>query len=557
MNVSRGNRNITRYLCVAACLDEDFSDRVIAELGDNDLRAVAASPDVDLRPVLLHAVAARRQHQRRDAALAVIWILTLLASPLWALVSALTLAFVSIISRHTLASARVPYLVMGPGWRGALRSLGALSAGLALLAVASLIVTPQLTANLWLDWVDGAFPGGPLVAPLAWLAMYGIVLYYRLQDRAVVVGKAGPRVTRYLSLKKLSAYYPPLAKRLDAIDSYQQGNVTVYSDVPFIGFGEHLQPWSFALPLLPKKSSGLDLNGQQGEVVLFSVLDVIDQVKKRLTRIAQDNDASVNGHDLMPGLLLEERVFVNGKALNGNSRLLPRRDEAPVSNLSASELSLIALSPTGAPRHRLCVHVSFWGGRVTASTFVHFSTLGDTLYVKCDRSVLGPVDYVYRVMDRLSTNVLTVRHVLYHLAEAAYFLFPQAFSSPGRVLRLAFSRAWSDRRRARIHAVARKDLAFDYGARTSIREMVDSTHYTDNFQAWDADKHLKIVEQNLMAAILDFLDDHGVDTTDFRNSQMMFLFNNSVLQAGAHNVMQNMSAGAGSTATQHAMAGRR
>jgi hypothetical protein len=62
----------TRYLCAAVHLDSRIADQVISEILEQEYKAPPSSPDVDLVPVVLHAMAARVRHLVRDAILTVL-----------------------------------------------------------------------------------------------------------------------------------------------------------------------------------------------------------------------------------------------------------------------------------------------------------------------------------------------------------------------------------------------------------------------------------------------------------------------------------------------------
>jgi hypothetical protein len=59
----------TRYLCAAVQLDSRLADEVVRDILDEEFKAPPSSPDVDLVPVILHAIAARKRHLVRDALL--------------------------------------------------------------------------------------------------------------------------------------------------------------------------------------------------------------------------------------------------------------------------------------------------------------------------------------------------------------------------------------------------------------------------------------------------------------------------------------------------------
>jgi hypothetical protein len=81
----------TRYLCIAARIDERFSERMINALLHDDLHAAAPSVGFSLRPVLLHALAGVRQRRVRAWCLLVATALALVLSPLWTIIALLVI----------------------------------------------------------------------------------------------------------------------------------------------------------------------------------------------------------------------------------------------------------------------------------------------------------------------------------------------------------------------------------------------------------------------------------------------------------------------------------
>jgi hypothetical protein len=75
-------------------------------------------------------------------------------------------------------------------------------------------------------------------------------------------------------------------------------------------------------------------------------------------------------------------------------------------------------------------------------------------------------------------------------------------------------------RRRSAQAAIREDLGFDYGAETSVRELGMADRYNNYFQRLDVDKFQKLVELHVLQAVVDFLDDRGVDTSTLRQRQV-------------------------------------
>jgi hypothetical protein len=83
---------------------------------------------------------------------------------------------------------------------------------------------------------------------------------------------------------------------------------------------------------------------------------------------------------------------------------------------------------------------------------------------------------------------------------------------------------------------------YNYGVDQSIREWAASSQYRMHFQKLDKEMHIKTIEQNLLDAIIDFLDEHDVDITSLRERQTAIL-NNGVIVTGGSIQADNMAVG--------------
>lgn len=520
----------TRYLCVAARTDEGFAERTSKALLHDDLHATAPSVGFSLRPVLLHALAGIRQRRVRDWCLLAATALALVISPLWTVLALLVvLPVAGGLAKRAAESRRLRDIVF------ALITL----AGLVLVTVSmvsALGTAPEPTRSRPRPEppVDDWLVGLPWVALLVGLLMYGLVVWTEWRIRRTLLSELTRSAFRPEEAPELPASQAWLSDRLEAIDVAEGGNVTVYDGfTPFIGHGPLVSTWSFALPSLREDSDA---------VVPLDVAELVTHVRARLAGIGVEPDE-------LPGLVLTERAFVSGNALVLHPALLPERDQAPLQHLADDELARLAARPHGSARHYLCAQVPSWGGEVVASTFLHFSTDGRLLYLQCDRTVLGPLWQQYHDVDRIST-VLTAGAVGRLLARAASGLAGAVPRAPFRVLRDAtFHWRWQ-RHRTIERAIAEQDLGYSYGARFSVREEASDANYHNYFQKTDAAKHLKLIERHVLAALLDFLDERGVDTTEFRNRQMTIL-NQGIIQTGGTSNVGNQAVGSEATATAH------
>jgi hypothetical protein len=520
----------TRYLCVAARTDERFAEQGLKALFRHDLHAVAPSVGLSLRPVLLHALAERRERRVRDWGLVAATVLALILSPLWTIIALLVI------------------LPIGGGLaRRASESRRLRDAVIALVVlVVMLLLSAILVSTFGAVEPDrrdegssggGWFIGLPWVALLTGLAMYALMVWNEWRIRQTLLRD----LTRAAFRPDAAPALPPsqawLSQRLEEMAHAESGNVTIYDGfTPFIGHGPIISTWSFALPTLRRDA---EPSADGDNVVLLDIVELVAYVRDRLRTISLEPDE-------LPGLILTERVFVSGDGLTGHESLLPQRDQAPQQHLPEDDLARLATQPHGSARHYLCAQVPSWGGEIVASTFLHFSTDGRLLYLQCDRTILGPLWQQYHDVDRI-TPMLTAAALGRLLARAASGLPSAVPRAPVRAIRdLNFHWRW-ERRRTIERTIAAQDLGYNYGASFSVREEGSDDNYHNYFQKTDAAKHLKLIERHVLAALLDFLDERDVDTTEFRNRQMTIL-NQGIIQTGGISNVGAQAVGSEATA---------
>jgi hypothetical protein len=95
----------------------------------------------------------------------------------------------------------------------------------------------------------------------------------------------------------------------------------------------------------------------------------------------------------------------------------------------------------------------------------------------------------------------------------------------------------------RQHREIARNPRFDYGATTSLRELAQASSYRRYFQWLDRDRFAKILERELLDAIVTFLDAHDIDTSDLEERQAAVL-NNGVIVTGGTVSTQSLAVGA-------------
>jgi hypothetical protein len=445
----------TRALCVAAYQDHRLAEKVAELLMTRDLRAIAPSVGVDLRPVLLHHLAALRHRLLYYSALTVVLAMTVLVS---------------------------------------FQSLSAVLLGL--LSAAVLVVADDQRRRRVIT--ERLAAGGPL-------------------DPSLPVDAV-------------------LRERLDAVDRAQRGNVTMFSGFrPFVGYGESLEQWSFALPVRP--AGGFDGKSQDTAVEPFTALQLVGHVEQRLL-------AAGGSPGPVHGLRVEHRLFVNGVALADDPTLRPQPGAEPPTSLDVTEF---VGDPVAAPRHYLCAHVVSSGGHIVASVFLRFTTDRRLLHVECEQAVMPPV--ARRYAPKESPNGRIGGRELGELVLTAPFRgVVDLLSAPFRLVWLVAFRTRCAVAGTQARRQARDERAYDHGAAASARELAADTAFHDQFQQADATRHLRSVERVALEAVTEFLERHNVDTAELRNRQTTIL-NKGIIQTGGTSNIGVQAVGRGAAAT--------
>jgi hypothetical protein len=73
---------------------------------------------------------------------------------------------------------------------------------------------------------------------------------------------------------------------------------------------------------------------------------------------------------------------------------------------------------------------------------------------------------------------------------------------------------------------------YNYGASETLRENLSSNIYEHYFQLLDKEMYTKIIERTLLDTFATFMDDHNIDTSDFRERQTSISNNGIIVQGG-------------------------
>jgi hypothetical protein len=486
----------TRHLSAAAYLDEVFCETSLEEVYHEDRRVVAPSLGFNLGAVLSHCLQAHKIRLMRD-----VLIVGMLSFSLVFLTAGFTIGLAVFLCLYAVhAGWRVLLAAATYTSREDARAAAVLSQGfrfiLICIAAAIAITLAGVAASIstLLLAYFGA-DGGSIVA----LIVVGALLSF-----FAVLGV--PALTDMLLWHMATKHAPgrpavvlPSNTRISQIEQQQLGNTAVFSGFrPFVGSGVHLNTASFALRLVrvPGGGNGTREAEREYDWLPFHADDLIGHVRNHLEGLT----VSPQPEGCLPNLKVRDRVYVAG---NEVSTLTTDTD--------AENLVQVMRTPADARRHFLACEVSSWDGELITSVYLHLALQGKTLYLQTVTYGLAPCHDAYRIID----DARSVGAVPYFTrAVSAVMNSPRTIVSAPRNL---MNRAWQSFARAKSSPQSQRlTHGFDYGARMSIREFGSPDRLRNAFQKQDIDKYWHIIQRRAHAAVLDFLEAHGVDISELR-----------------------------------------
>ncbi|MFD3457207.1 hypothetical protein ACFWVC_34155 [Streptomyces sp. NPDC058691] len=507
----------TRYMCAGARLDEGFARRVVHELRHERYRACAPSYGVDLDRVGKHAEQTLRDLRRRDLMIGGAFLVSLLLAPVATVVYWLATALLPAGTPRDSAGRERP---RDPAALTVLRT--PVPEILVLLAASRL--TPLVP--WWLDDV----PVATFLLTLVLLVLCPWVLTWEQR------GRAWRAVREQLTREAFrAAADDPLSDR-DAAGLPQSSvggdaNLVVYSGYrPFVGAGDEVTSWSFAMRLAPEGYG--PGTGAEPPPVPFDTAGLV-------RRMADDLDALRAGAaspvDRVPGLEVTEKVFVHGAGLRqntlfGEAVFWPGAaghwppEGRPADQLSSERTAAARGNIDGPLRHCLCAQVRGWGTDLVLSVFIQAVVSPATLHLQANTLVLTPVKEEYRVADSVArpedpqsprdgrglADALVHSRSVLQSAPAAAFSELRAPARRQRALRAQRTAMTDDRR-------------YDFGARLSLRELASSHAFRDFFQRVDVNRVGKQIELQVLDTVAEFLAEHGLDLGDLTRHRDVIL----------------------------------
>ena len=308
-------------------------------------------------------------------------------------------------------------------------------------------------------------------------------------------------------------------------------NTVVYSGFsPFVGSGSDLGGWSFAVDLERGKPDAMSVAPRK-----FKIDELYGRVRTSFENLKIDH------------LRIYERLFVNGRTIREDRTFLPDIHRRPVAQVEDRVVSYYRGRSSKLVRHYLVIEVVDSSGEISVSIFLRLQKLSSKMFVEANTFLLSPLAETYRVIDRM--------HPELRFGDAFGLIFAGLIKgpvmlaiSPALLLAGLSSALGSGKHESEARRAVNTDLLYDYGATRSLRESTAGTAWSAYFQKLDKEMHQKILQQQLIDTLIDFLDEKGVDTSELKERVMQVLNNGVIVSGGTINA-QGLAVGAGAQAT--------
>jgi hypothetical protein len=317
------------------------------------------------------------------------------------------------------------------------------------------------------------------------------------------------------------------ATRAGPADDIQ--NLVVYGGYsPFVGSGYRLGAWSFSVNLERTRNELCAAS----DVLSFTSRDILDFVESRLDRLRVD------------GLRHYDVLFADGRLVRENPTLY---DEGGIKrHITVKTITQFQDLPSAGTRSYLCISIVDWSGEIVLSIYLRCKKGESNLFVEATYFLLTPPQSDFFNIDELdpTLHVGTVGRILAEsMAVSPIMLLIAAF----RLLAWALSPIAHWRERRQVRRSMKRNPRFNFGAVTSIRELGMENYYRVYFQQLDKERHVKVIEQCTIDAIVEFLEGHNIDTSDIRDRRSAIL-NNGIIVSGGDIHAENMAVGSGAKA---------
>jgi len=303
---------------------------------------------------------------------------------------------------------------------------------------------------------------------------------------------------------------------------------------PFLGAGSDLDSWSFTVNLS-------DSAEKTKPTIKFSPEEIHDRIKARLLDIGMD-DMSVS-----------EQLFVNGRDINLISGLQPKgRFAKPEITITDELLKDKMYKSDKLQRHYTVVKIPLWDRQIIISMFFRLVIVKDILFVESRFFLLKPLKEKYLNIENLPEKKRFRENVSNALLAAIKAPFTWLWSIIQFLGFVQNSITGGSNKVKQWRKEVEDTRLYNYGWDVSLREKWSSTGFERYFQQVDQDLNLKLLTNEFLTAMLDFLEEKNVSTEQFRATSTKII-NEGVMISGGEVKAGSLAVGKGSKIVDKAM----
>ncbi|NJM73317.1 MAG: hypothetical protein HC862_26100 [Scytonema sp. RU_4_4] len=326
-------------------------------------------------------------------------------------------------------------------------------------------------------------------------------------------------------------------KKISKISNYDNSNVLVYGKTfyPFVGAGHYYSGWSFSLNLRKDREDTeaffQSVMLEQEKAVSLDLEELYNYITEKVISLKLD------------GLTITDKLCVNGQEIRERP-FVCHPLSCPESHLDDSVVKYFLKQNTNDNiRYYKNIQVVIWNGQMVLSAFFRFVNFNKKLFIETVYFLLLPVKEEYQEIDKFYSELRLekIRKFLIKSFSETLFLFPFSLLNLYKNMILETWQNWRQHRQMKRQI--RETANFNYGATESIREKASMTEYTQYFQNLDTQMYYKIINQQIIDSLCEFLESKNIDISDLKEKSKV-IFNSGVIVSGSSSInTQNLAVG--------------
>ena len=213
-----------------------------------------------------------------------------------------------------------------------------------------------------------------------------------------------------------------------------------------------------------------------------------------------------------------------------------------MTSISTDLVRELMATPEERARPYLAIGMTGWQGDLVVTMFIRFLLSRSDLFVEAAHTVVPPLRGEFKAIDEQEPD-MQPGEFFRLIGGGLISTIPRLLGSVTGIAHELGSDGRRERKRRRV------DEAGDYGALLSVREEAADSKWQRYFQVLDDARYVKVIQQRIFRSLVEFLEQHDVDTSGLE-SRSETLVNNGVMvtDGGTFNA-QAVAAGTNAQAT--------